>query len=258
MFFEFMKCIKEVENGNSRVEYNGLKLTNKNTLIIDLSSISSLTYIFEKENRIIEEYIKYNFENLKFDIQDEEYINNIFKKYINNMFNNLNDEEIEVDYIKILKTCSKIYIKDKNDLINIIKSILKSDTLKEIIIIYKKSILNEFKFYEIEQINDEKIHLFEICDKNSTINYGDNIIIFDKEITQIRVDDFLELILNKTKTFKNLDKETYSYLIAKILFYSIDKKEVDLMKKYNNEISELAKILNDEFKFNLKDLHGYI
>lgn len=258
MFFKFMKYLKGIEQGCLQVEYNDLKLTNKNTLLIDLSSISSLTSIFEIENKIVDEYVKYNFENFNFDIEDEKCLNNILKKYIYQMFEDMNDKEFEIDYIKLLKSYLNIFIKDSNDLIKMINTILNNNNLKEIIIIYKKNILKEFKLCEIETLTSNKVHLFEICDKESNIELNDNIIIFDKEITQIRVDDFCDLIINRSEIYKSENKEIYSYLIFKILFYSINRKEVDLMKKYNDEISELARILNEEFKFNLKDLQGYI
>lgn len=258
MFFKFMQYLKGIEKGTFQVEYNGLKLTNKNTLIIDLSSVSSLVSIFDTENKIVEEYIKYNFENLNLNFEDEECLSDILKKYMYKMFDDMNYKELEFDYIKLLKSYSKVFIRNSNDLIKMISVLLNSNNIKEIIIIYKNNILNEFKLSEVKSFNTDKILLFEICDKQSQIEMDDNIIIFDKEITQIRVDDFLDLIINRSKIYKTDNKEIYSYLIAKILFYSIDRKEVDIVKKYKNEISELVSILNEEFKINLKNLQGYI
>jgi hypothetical protein len=107
---------------------------------------------------------------------------------------------------------------------------------------------------EIENLENDKIILFEICDKLSYLEQKDNILIFNSEITQIRVDEFLDLIIGKSKIYNYDDKENYTYLINKILFYSINQKEVDIMKKYIKEISELVEILRKEFKINLTDV----
>ena len=258
MFFKFMKYLYGIEQGNLQVEYNGLILNNKNTLIIDLSSITSLTLIFSNENRIIDEYTKYNLEKLNISLEDETIMNETIKKYAKELFNNLCCEEFEINWTKLLKSYSQIIIKNSSDLIKVISSILENDNLKELIILYKRSILKEFKLYEIEEFVNDKVHLFEICDKESYLEINDNILIFDKEITQIRVDDFLDLILEKSKIYQNENKDTYSNLISKILFYTINRKEVDLMMKYKDEISELVKILDEEFKINLSNVHGYI
>lgn len=258
-FYRFMKNIKGIENGSIKVEYNNLNLTNKNTLIIDLSNVSSLVEIFSNNNRIIEEYLKIKLEKLIFMQEDEEKLNNIIKQYLIEMFGKNQELNVEIDYLKLLKSNSNISIKNEDDFFNMIYSILKdSNNIKQMIIIYKKSLLNAFKLQEVEYIKSDKICLFEICDKESQIDINDNILVFDKEITQIRVDDFFDLIIDKNKTFNKESKETYSFLITKILFYSINRKEVDLMKKYSKEISELVEILDGEFKINLKDTLGYI
>lgn len=257
-FYEFMKNIKGIERGKSKVEYNNLKLTNKNTLIIDLSSISTLVTMLSDDNRLIEEYIKLNLEKLIFLQDDEENINSIVKQYLTKMYGNKQTFNVEIDYLKILKSNSNIKIQDKEDFINMINFVSNSDIIKQIFVIYKKSILNELKMKEIEYIENDKMCFFEICDKESYIDVEDNILIFDKEITQLRADDFFELIIRKSKIFKEDNKEIYSFLINKILFYAIDRKEVDIMKKYDKEISEMVEILQDEFKISLKNTSDYI
>lgn len=257
-FYEFMKNIKGIEDGKSKVEYNNLKLTNKNTIVIDLSSISSLVMMLSDNNKLTEEYIKLNLEKLIFSQDDEEELNNIVKQYLIKMFGNRQTFNVEIDYLKILKNNSNIKIQDKEDFINMINFILDSDTIKQIFVIYKKSILNELKMGEIEYIENDKMCFFEICDKESHIDFEDNILIFDKEITQLRADDFYDLIIRRGKFYKDDNKELYSFLINKILFYAIDRKEVDIMKKYDKEISEMVEILQDEFKISLKNTSDYI
>ena len=257
-FYMFMKKLKEIENGITNIEYNNLKLTNKNTLIIDLSSISSLINEFSKNSKLIEEYIKLKLEKMIFLQTDEEILNNIVNQYLLKMFGNKQAKNVEIDYLKLLKNNSNIELKTQDDFVDIIKFVLDSDSIKNVIVIYKKSILNEFKLQEIEYIQSDKMCLFEICNKESHIDIGDNILFFDKEITQIRASDFFDLIINKSMFYKNENKETYSYLINKILFYSIDRKEVDIMKRYKNEISELVEILQKEFNISLNDTLDYI
>lgn len=52
-YFEFMKQIKLINDNKNEnnVELNGSKITNKNTLIIDISSITSCTQLFNNDNR---------------------------------------------------------------------------------------------------------------------------------------------------------------------------------------------------------------
>lgn len=257
-FYMFMKKLKEVEKGITNIEYNNLKLTNKNTLIIDLSSISSLINEFSNDSKLIGEYIKLKFKKMIFLQTDEEILNNIMNQYLLKMFGNKQAKNIEIDYLKLLKNYSNIELKTQDDFVDIIKFVLDSDYIKNVIVIYKKSILNEFKLQEIEYIQSDKMCLFEICNKESRIDIEDNILFFDKEITQIRASDFFDLIINKSMFCKNENKETYSYLINKILFYSIDRKEVDIMKRYKNEISELVEILQKEFNISLNDTLDYI
>jgi hypothetical protein len=248
-----LQVLKRVECNKEIVELNGLKLNNKNTLIIDLSSISAIINIFNDDNKIIDEYLKIKLDNLIFESQDEEIINNIIKNYLEKSFGEYREYSIELDYLKILKSCSNLSIDNGEILLDMINSIEKSNNIKQIIIIYKKSIINKFKLQEIENLEDDKIILFEICDKLSFLEQGDNILIFNREITQMRVDEFVDLIIKKSKIYNNDDRETYTYLINKILFYSINQKEVDIMKKYTKEISELVEILYKEFKINLTD-----
>jgi hypothetical protein len=253
LFYRFLQVLKRVECNKEIVELNGLKLNNKNTLIIDLSSISAIINIFNDDNKIIDEYLKIKLDNLIFESQDEEIINNIIKNYLEKSFGEYREYSIELDYLKILKSCSNLSIDNGEILLDMINSIERSNNIKQIIIIYKKSIINKFKLQEIENLEDDKIILFEICDKLSFLEQGDNILIFNREITQMRVDEFVDLIIKKSKIYNNDDRETYTYLINKILFYSINQKEVDIMKKYTKEISELVEILYKEFKINLTD-----
>lgn len=260
-YFKFMNQILKINDNKNEfsIELNGLKLTNKNTLIIDFTSISSIVKIFNNNNnRIIDEYINIQLDNILIESKEEEIINNTINKILNRLYSEIKNDDAEIDLFKILKSQSNIQIKNSNDLLKIINSIIKSDNIKQIIVLYKNSLLNHFKFQEIKTINNDKLILFEICDKESSLEVNNNILIFDDEIFQITYNDFMELICKKINNYSIENKELYEYLINKILFYSINKKEVDIMKKHINEIEELCNILVKEFKLNLKNTLDYI
>ena len=75
---------------------------------------------------------------------------------------------------------------------------------------------------------------------------------------KIRADELFDMIINKKRKYNVKNRDIYSYLINKILFYAINGKEVDLVKKYENEISELTEILNKEFKLKFTDTSDYL
>ncbi len=253
-FYYFMKKLKEM----NKIELNGLRLTTKNTLIIDLTSISPLINIFNSNNNIIvDSYVKIKLNNLVINQEDDEILKNIINKYLENTFESKFDD-IDIDYIKLFKAYSNLNIENEKIFFKMLYSIINSDEYEEVIIFYKKSIINEFKLQNIEEIDNKKVILFEICDKNSKLETNDNILIFDKEITQLRVDELFDLIIKKSKKYDIKNKDTYIYLINKIIFYAINGKEVDLMKKYENEISELTEILNKEFKLKFTDTSDYL
>ena len=254
-YFEFMKSINGIEENKSNIEYNGLKLSNKNTLFIDLTSINGLVKIFSNKNKLIDEYIKYKIENLILTQEDEECIYSILVKYLKDI-NNDKETIIDIDFYKLVKSYLNVEIEDAMDFLKIFNITLKSNNISNVFVFYKSSMLKEFKLFDLLEIENDKLYLFEICDKESTIYQNDNILFFDSEITQIQVDTLFELIVKKLN--KDIDKDIYLYLISKIFFYSINKKEVDIMSKYLNEISELCEIIYKEFKLNLIDTSDYI
>lgn len=254
-YFEFMKSMNGIEENKSNIEYNGFKLSNKNTLFVDLTSINSLVNIFSNKNKLIDEYIKYKIENLIVTQEDEECIYNILIKYLKDI-NNDKETVIDIDFYKLVKSYLNVEIGDVRDFLKIFNIVLKSNNISNVFVFYKRSILNEFKLFDLLEIENDKLYLFEICDKESMIYQNDNILFFDNEITQIRMDDLFELIIKKLN--KKIDNDIYLYLVSKIFFYSINKKEVDIMSKYLNEISELCEIIYKEFKLNLIDTSDYI
>lgn len=256
-FYDFMKELKNISKNKSIMELNGLKLNSKNTLVVDLTSISALTEIFSDDNEIIKEYLKVKLDNLILLEEDEESIKSVMYKYLIQILD-VEKDNIDINFIKNIKLNANINIADSYTLIDMLKTILKSIRLKEIIIIYKRGILNNFKLQELEFLEDDRIVWFEICDKHSIIYDNENIILFDKSINQIVYKDFIELIFSKLELKEVKDKEIYKYLINKILFFAIDEKEVDIMEKYNKELKKLNEILKKEFKLNLMDTLGYI
>lgn len=259
-YFKFMNEILKInENTNkSVIELNTLKLTNKNTLIIDFTSISSIVRIFSNDNKIIDEYVKIQLDNLIFENNEEEILNKSINELLNKIYGKIQNNNIELDLFKVLKANTNIEIKNSDDFIEILNSLLKSNNIKKIIFLYKKSLLNHFKLQEIEMIDNDKVILFEICDKESILEQNSNILIFDNEIFQITYYDFMDLIYKKIKNYTTENKELYEFLVNKILFYSINKKEVDIMKKHLNEVEDICNIFIEEFKLNLKDTLDYI
>lgn len=257
-YYEFLKEILVInESKDTKIEFNGAKLNSKNTLIIDLSSISSATKIFNSENRLINEYIKTSLENYNMDYEKENSINLSINEIMKNLYKEVQIEDVEIDILKLVKSHTNFCINTNEDFLAVINEIVKSEDLKNIFVIYKKSILDFFKLNELEYIKNEKIILFEICDSNSKFKDDDNILFFDKDIYQITYNNLVDLILSKSK-IRDLNRELFEFLLNNIFFYSINKKEVDIMRKHLKEIIIINDVLNKEFKINLMDTLDYI
>ncbi|MBS5857788.1 MAG: hypothetical protein ACLTKT_04795 [Clostridia bacterium] len=257
-YYEFLKEILKInESKDTNIELNGLKLNAKNTLIVDLSSIASATKIFNSENRLISEYIKTSLENYNIDYEKENSINLSINEIMKNLYKEVQIEEVEIDILKLVKSHTNFCINTNEDFFGVINEIVKSEDLKNIFVIYKKSILDFLKLNELEYIKSDKILLFEICDSNSKFKDDDNILFFDKDIYQITYNNLVDLILSKSK-IRDLNRELFEFLLNNIFFYSINKKEVDIMRKHLKEIIIINDVLNKEFKINLMDTLDYI
>lgn len=257
-YYEFLKEIFKInESKDTNIEFNALKLNTKNTLIVDLSSIASATKIFNSENRLINEYIKASLENYNMDYEKENSINFTINEIMKNLYKELQLENVEIDILKLIKSHTNFSINNNEDFLVVLNEIVKSEDLKNIFIIYKKGILDFLKLNELEYIKNEKIILFEICDSNSKFKDDDNILFFDKDIYQITYNNLVDLILSKSK-IRDLNRELFEFLLNHIFFYSINKKEVDIMRKHLKEIIIINDVLNKEFKINLMDTLDYI
>lgn len=257
-YYEFLKEILVInESKDTKIEFNGAKLNSKNALIIDLSSISSATKIFNSENRLINEYIKTSLDNYSMDYEKENTINFTINEIIKKLYKELQLENVEIDILKLIKSHTSFAINNNDDFFVVLNEVVKSEDLKNIFIIYKKGILDFLKLNELEYIKNDKIILFEICDSNSKFKDGDNILFFDKDIYQITYNNLVDLILSKSK-IQDLDRELFEFLLNNIFFYSINKKEVDIMRKHLKEIININDVLNKEFKINLMDTLDYI
>lgn len=257
-YYEFLKEILAInESKDTNIELNGLKLNTKNTLIVDLSSIASATKIFNSGNRLINEYIKASLENYNMDYEKENSINFTINEIMKNLYKELQLENVEIDILKLIKSHTNFSINNNEDFLVVLNEIVKSEDLKNIFIIYKKGILDFLKLNELEYIKNEKIILFEICDSNSKFKDDDNILFFDKDIYQITYNNLVDLILSKSK-IRDLNRELFEFLLNHIFFYSINKKEVDVMRKHLKEIIIINDVLNKEFKINLMDTLDYI
>lgn len=257
-YYKFLKEILKInESKDTNIEFNGLKLNTKNTLIIDLTSIASATKIFNSDNRLINEYIKTSLENYNMDYEKENSINFTINEIMKKLYEKLHIEDIEIDVLKLIKSYTNFYINTNEDFFVVLNGIIKSDNLNNIFIIYKKGILDFLKLSELEYMKNDKIILFEICDSNSKFKDYDNILFFGNDIYQMTYNDLVDLIISKSK-IKDLNRELFEFLLNNVFFYSINKKEVDIMKKYLQEIIIINDVLNKEFGINLMDTLGYI
>lgn len=198
---------------------------------------------------IIDEYIKTKIENVNYDIQKEEKINRSINEILNELY--CRDFNIEVDLIKMIKSYSNITINSSKDLMQIINYILNYSLIKQIIIIYKKDILDFLNINEeIEKIDLTNVIKIEVCDKNSKFNEFDNLMFFSREVNQITYKEFMRLSFNKLGVNDLKCEKEYKNLIEKILLYAIDKKEVDFMINDIEKIRKINEMLYEEFNLN--------
>lgn len=139
-YYKFMDNIINVND--KKIEINGLGLNTKNTLVIDFTSVSSALKIFNNDNKVIEEYIKFKLENSLINIEAEEKINYMINDMLIELYGDLKTCDTEIDILKLIKSNSNLSIKNKDDFLEILREILESNNLKNIFVIYKKGILN--------------------------------------------------------------------------------------------------------------------
>ena len=225
---------------------DGSELNDKNTIILDFSSIYSYCNTIYYNKILKDEYIKLKLENYVDRDRKQLLINEEISKIIDSNYKGLYEEDFIVDIDKIVKLYTKIIIKDEQDFFKILKYVIEYSSIKQYIIIYSKNILQDLKIQSyIDNISDNKVIKIELCSEESKICKNDNITFVKELFYQISGSELYNLIKLKNEDIK--DREIENFFISSLNF-----KGVDNMK--NNKIVRLNKICNERLKIlNLKD-----
>ena len=247
-YLDFIKTLTSIDNKESKVKIsiNGSELNDKNTIILDFSSIYSYCNTIYYNKILKDEYIKLKLENYVDRDRKQLLINEEISKIIDSNYKGHYEEDFIVDIDKIVKLYTKIIIKDEQDFFKILKYVIEYSSIKQYIIIYSKNILQDLKIQSyIDNISDNKVIKIELCSEESKICKNDNITFVKELFYQISGSELYNLIKLKNEDIK--DREIENFFISSLNF-----KGVDNMK--NNKIVRLNKICNERLKIlNLKD-----
>lgn len=131
-YYDFMKELLKINNSkNIKIEFNGLILNSKNTLIIDFSSITTAIKVLDNESRIIDEYIKSKLEKDIIFIEQEKILNDTINKILNQTYGGLKKENIEIDILKLIKSNTNLSIDNADDFLEMLNEILKNERIKK-------------------------------------------------------------------------------------------------------------------------------
>ena len=242
-YLKFIKAISSINNkeiSSEEIEVNGLKLTDKNTLVIDFSSITSYCQIVYGTSRIKDEYIRLKLENYEDRDKKQIVLNNEILKILNSNYRGLFNEDINVDLDKIVKQYIEVRINSEKEFFKILKYIIEKSAIKQYIFIYSKALIEDLKINKyIEEIDNEKIVNIEICTDNSTITQDDTITFVQEMFYQISGNELYKLI-----QFQN---DIENEKIEKYFLKSIKYKEDDSMEEINVK-KQLNKICKNRFK----------
>lgn len=242
-YLKFIKAISSINNkeiSSEEIEVNGLKLTDKNTLVIDFSSITSYCQMVYGTSRIKDEYIRLKLENYEDRDKKQIVLNNEILKILNSNYKGLFNEDINVDLDKIVKQYIEVRINSEKEFFKILKYIIEKSAIKQYIFIYSKALIEDLKINKyIEEIDNEKIVNIEICTENSTITQDDTITFVQEMFYQISGNELYKLI-----QFQN---DIENEKIEKYFLKSIKYKEDDSMEEINVK-KQLNKICKNRFK----------
>ena len=242
-YLKFIKAISSINNkeiSSEEIEVNGLKLTDKNTLVIDFSSITSYCQMVYGTSRITDEYIRLKLENYEDRDKKQIVLNNEILKILNSNYKGLFNEDINVDLDKIVKQYIEVRINSEKEFFKILKYIIEKSAIKQYIFIYSKALIEDLKINKyIEEIDNEKIVNIEICTENSTITQDDTITFVQEMFYQISGNELYKLI-----QFQN---DIENEKIEKYFLKSIKYKEDDSMEEINVK-KQLNKICKNRFK----------
>lgn len=248
-YLNFIKALISINNKeleSCKIDVNGLVLNDKNTMIIDFSSISSYCTTIYGNDRLKDEYIKTKIEN--YDDRDvkQTILNDEINKILNSNYKGLYEQEFSIDIEKLVKQYTTIRVNTESDFFKILKYVIEKSAIKQYIIIYSKDIVDEFKIGKyIDDINSESVIKIELCSNNSIISLNDSVTFIKEMFYQISGSELYNLI--KFHNNELSDKDIERYFIA-----SIKKEGVD---KMNDKVEKLRKICNE--CLNILDLKGF-
>ena len=247
-YLDFIRVLTSINNKESKekISINGMELNEKNTMILDFSSIYSYCNTVYYNKILKDEYIKLKLENYIDRDKKQLLITEEINKIINSNYKGLYEEDFIVDIDKIVKLYTNITITGEKDFFKILKYVIEYSSIKQYIIIYSKTLLQDFNIQGyIDNINDNKVIKIELCSEKSKICKNDNITFVKELFYQISGSELYNLIKLKNVDIKDRD-------IEKLFMSSLNYKGDDNMKK--NKLIRLKKICNERLNIlNLKE-----
>ena len=247
-YLDFIRVLTSINNKESKekISINGMELNEKNTMILDFSSIYSYCNTVYYNKILKDEYIKLKLENYIDRDKKQLLITEEINKIINSNYKGLYEEDFIVDIDKIVKLYTNITIKGEKDFFKILKYVIEYSSIKQYIIIYSKTLLQDFNIQGyIDNINDNKVIKIELCSEKSKICKNDNITFVKELFYQISGSELYNLIKLKNVDIKDRD-------IENLFMSSLNYKGDDNMKK--NKLIRLKKICNERLNIlNLKE-----
>ena len=247
-YLDFIRVLTSINNKESKekISINGMELNEKNTMILDFSSIYSYCNTIYYNKILKDEYIKIKLENYIDRDKKQLLITEEINKIINSNYKGLYEEDFIVDIDKIVKLYTNITIKGEKDFFKILKYVIEYSSIKQYIIIYSKTLLQDFNIQGyIDNINDNKVIKIELCSEKSKICKNDNITFVKELFYQISGSELYNLIKLKNVDIKDRD-------IENLFMSSLNYKGDDNMKK--NKLIRLKKICNERLNIlNLKE-----
>jgi len=249
-YLNFVKAIISINNkdiNKAKIDVNGLVLNDKNTMIIDFSSISSYCNTIYGNVKLKDEYIKTKLENYNDRDIKQCILNNEIVKILNSNYKGLYDTDFTIDIDKIIRQYTNIQINTEYDFFKILKYVIEKSSIKQYIIIYSKNIVDDFKIKKyIDNITYQNAIKIELCSEKSIISKSDNITFVKDMFYQISGSELYNLIKIHNKEINDEDIEKY-------FITSINNEGVDKMNE--NKIIKLKKICNE--RLNILNLKGF-
>ena len=206
-------------------------LNSINNIYDTIQGEDETVYLANKQLEFLILYIQkspYFINNLNKDIFIQS-INNII-----NIFDKTNHVEFSINYINFFKIISDISINN-----NVFENIIKNNFIEKII----KTIIGHIQYFNASYTRcmNNSFEIFKNCIKGGMeekFAIALNDIYNDKEITEVII-KFVNFLKNNNSMKKNdVDKKMNEFVSdLNELFYAMNKKRNDFVKKYENEIN---------------------